>query len=115
MGFLEGESYFSVARNETFRLEFGVGQTITEKPVILEIQHFLMNLPGAYKLYNKKGNPVHFFFERKPKTPTSKPMCRVSIYLSSYITNVLVPFLDSLTWLSKKELDYLDILQTILI
>ena len=35
-------------------------------------------------------------------------MCRVSIYLSSYITNVLVPFLDSLTWLSKKELDYLD-------
>ena len=59
LGFLEGESYFSVARNENLRLEFGVGQTMTEKPVILEIQQFLMNLPEAYKLYNKKGNPVH--------------------------------------------------------
>ena len=35
-------------------------------------------------------------------------MANVRIYKTDYITNVLVPFLDSLTWLSKKELDYND-------
>lgn len=35
-------------------------------------------------------------------------MGRVSVYLSSYILNAFIPFLDNLDWHSKKELDYKD-------
>lgn len=35
-------------------------------------------------------------------------MANIAIYKTDYITNILVPFLDNLTWLSKKELDYKD-------
>lgn len=44
------------------------------------------------------------------KTSPSFPfdMVAVSINQSLYIRNVLIPFFDSLTWFSKKELDYTD-------
>lgn len=35
-------------------------------------------------------------------------MVIVNVYLSDYINKVLIPFLENLTWLSKKELDYKD-------
>lgn len=106
LGFIEGEGYFSVGKS--LKLEFGIGQTLSELEVIKSIIKFLMQLPGDYKLLNSKSNPVQFYQESKPKNPQSNPMVRVSVFLSFYINNVLIPFLDSLIWLSKKELDYLD-------
>lgn len=35
-------------------------------------------------------------------------MARVFSHYSGYINNVLIPFLDKLEWLSKKNLDYKD-------
>ena len=46
--------------------------------------------------------------DNKAKNEKSKPMAKIKIYKSDYITNVLVPFFDSLNWLSKKKLDYKD-------
>lgn len=58
-----------------------------------------MQLSGEYKLLNSKSKPVQFSQESKPKNPQSNPMVRLSVYLSFYINNVLIPFLDSLIWL----------------
>lgn len=108
LGFIEGEGSFSVAKTVGFRLEFNIGQTLSEILVIKAIQNFLLELPGNFKLWNSICNTVQFSQESKSKNERSKPMVRVNIYLTSYILNVLIPFLDNLEWLSKKKLDYED-------
>ncbi len=108
LGFIEGEGYFSIAKNRLFRSEFGVSQTLSEKKVLEAIQIFLLKLPGEYSLKYERSKPVQFFQQTKPKNENSNCMVSVRSNLSEYILKVLIPFLDSLTWLSKKELDYLD-------
>lgn len=57
---------------------------------------------------NSKSNTLQFNLDSKAKNERSNIMRRVSVFFSSYILNVLVPFLDNLDWHSKKELDYKD-------
>lgn len=107
LGLVEGEGYFSVAR-KTLRMEFGLGLTAGEIEVLKGIQEFLLGLPGQYKITRQDSNILGIIVDRKAKNENSKPMARIYTYKTDYITNVIVPFLDSLTWLSKKELDYQD-------
>lgn len=97
---------FSVAKNKSFRLAFSIGQS--EKAVILAIKVFLLNLPGHYRLLKVLSNPVQFVLQSKAKNVNSNPMVTVSVYLTSYISNVLLPLFDNLIWQSKKKQDYLD-------
>lgn len=107
LGLVEGEGYFSVA-SSTFRLEFGVGLTAGEVEVLKGIQKFLLDLPGQYKITRQDTTVLGLWVSSKAKDENSKPMARLYTYKTDYITNVLVPFFDSLIWLSKKELDYKD-------
>lgn len=107
LGLTEGEGYFSVA-SKTLRMEFGLGLTAGEIEVLKGIQEFLLGLPGRYKITREDTNVLGLLVSSKAKDENSKHMARLYTYKTDYITNVLVPFLDSLTWLSKKELDYQD-------
>lgn len=107
LGLTEGEGYFSVA-SKTLRMEFGLGLTAGEIDVLKGIQEFLLGLPGQYKITRQDTNVLGLLVSSKAKDENSKPMARLYTYKTDYITNVLVPFFDSLTWLSKKELDYQD-------
>ena len=106
LGFIEGEGSFSIAKNNYFSLEFGISQTLSEKKVMLEIQRFLLSLPGAIR--NKFSNVVALNEDKKAKNERSNPIVKIQVSDSNYISNVIIPFFDNLIWLSKKELDYLD-------
>lgn len=106
LGFVEAEGYFSVATS-SHRLEFGIGQTLSELSVLEAIKK-LLSLPGSFKITRKDTNVVALNQDNKAKNENSKPMANIRIYKTDYITNVLVPFFDSLTWLSKKSSDYAD-------
>jgi hypothetical protein len=96
LGFVEAEGYFSVATAGYHKLEFGIGQTLSELPVLEAIKQFLLNLPGSYDFSRSDTNPVGLNIETKPKNEKSKPMAKIQISKTDYINNVLVPFFDSL-------------------
>lgn len=95
LGFVEAEGYFSVA-STGHRLEFGIGQTVSELIVLEAIKKFLLSLPGSYKITRKDTNVVGLNQDKAPKNEKSKPMAKIQIYKTDYITNVLMPFFDSL-------------------
>lgn len=103
LGFIEGEGYFSVAATGYQRLEFGIGQTLSELSVLEAIKQFLLNLPGSYNISKVDTNVVGLNIDKKAKNDNSKPMAKIQIYKTDYINNVLIPFLDNLFWLSKKN------------
>ena len=69
------------------------------------IQEFLNGL-GAYRSWRNKEGAVTATFDSRIASKGEI----TSIYITrvDYITNVLIPFFDSLTWHSKKEQDYKD-------
>jgi LAGLIDADG endonuclease len=106
LGFIEGEAWFHV-RKQTFVLTFGLGQTTIQKAVIEAIALFLNNLiPKNLSELTKKSNFIHI--DQKEATKNTKPFVYLSLSDSIFILNVLIPFLDSLTFISKKGLDYID-------
>ena len=80
---------------------FGLGQTITQKATIQAIAQLLNNLNPA-----NRSNFIHI--KKKDKYKSSKPFIYLTISKLNYILNVFIPFLDSLTFISKKRLDYID-------
>lgn len=108
LGFVKAEGFFSVATTGYQRLEFGIGQTLSELPVLEAIKQFLLNLPGSFDITRADNNPVGLNINKKPKNENYKPMAKIQIYKTDYIVNVLVPFFNSLNWISKKKLDYRD-------
>lgn len=67
-----------------------------------------MELPGKYRITRKDTNIISIMVYSKAKDANSKPMAKLSSYKTDYLSNVLIPYLDGLTWLSKKSLDYQD-------
>jgi hypothetical protein len=57
LGFVEAEGYFSVATS-SHRLEFGIGQTLSELSVLEAIKK-LLSLPGSFKITRKDTMSWH--------------------------------------------------------
>lgn len=91
LGFVEAEGYFSVSTKE-YRLEFGIGQTASELNVLEAIREFILNLPGSYKITRRDTNAVSLNVDVKAKNDESKPMAKLQVYKTDFITNILVPF-----------------------
>jgi len=104
--FCRGRRFFCIKNN--ISLEFGIGQTKSELNVLEAIKIFLLNLPGDYLIKRSNSNVVKLYIDKKAKNLTSKPMVKLFVNDLGFIHNVLIPFFDSLNWLSKKEWDYLD-------
>ncbi len=106
LGFIEGEAWFHV-KTKTFTLIFGIGQTINQKPVIEAIVKFLNNLIPE-NLSELKFNSNIINVHEKGKYKNSKPFIYLHLSRLDYILKIFIPFLDSLTFLSRKGLDYQD-------
>ncbi len=107
LGFIEGDGYFSVNRSD-YSLSFGIGLIYYENRVMEEIKNFLLNLPGVYSVKRKNSNVVKLETYNQAKGRDHNPMIQLTVNQRDFFTNVLTPFLDELTWLSKKAKDYED-------
>lgn len=116
LGFVEGEGSFPVIKTskENYRMNFVISQSAKDLALMEAIQKFLNLLsvknPEAEAEAEASVTAGDVAKLHISKTPPSFPFdsVAVSINQSLYISNVLIPFLDSLTWFSKKELDYKD-------
>jgi len=107
LGFTEGDGYFSV-NSQDYSLRFGIGQTASEIAVMEAIQIFLYGLPGKYSIKGNNTNLVKLATYNAAKDRNHERMAYITVNQTDFIMNVILPFFDSLIWLSKKEQDYQD-------
>nr|QJT65769.1 LAGLIDADG endonuclease [Fusarium asiaticum]QJT66911.1 LAGLIDADG endonuclease [Fusarium asiaticum] len=104
LGFIEGEGCFSINRHNNYRLDFSLSQSSIDLELMKSIKVYLENLTGAEGNYtNALG-----ISEVRSNNPNHKSTTRIETARIPFITNILIPFLDSLTWQSKKYLDFQD-------
>ena len=104
LGFVEGEGSFYISKSNNFSLAFNICQSNRDLTLMEEIKTYMLNLPG---LGNKNNDFIHLSINKSVKNITFD-MVYLKIHHLDYITKVFIPFLDSMKWQSKKELDYLD-------
>lgn len=104
LGFIEGEGCFSINKHNNYRLDFSLCQSSTNKELMKSIKAYLENLK------NTGGNYTNAIgiSEVRSNNPNHKSTTRIETTRVPFITNVLIPFLESLTWQSKKYLDFQD-------
>lgn len=107
LGFVEGEGYFSTNKTD-YSLRFGIGQTSQEIGVLEAIQKFFLALPAKHYVERKSTNQVSLAIRNQAKGKDHKAMAQLIVSQRYFIINVIIPFFDSLTWLSKKVQDYID-------
>jgi hypothetical protein len=104
LGFIEGEGCFSINRQNKFRLDFSLSQSIVDLKLMQSIKTYLENLLGTNGSYdNAIGIFVTEFTNLKHKASVRIETTRVE-----YLFNIFIPFLDKLTWHTKKQLDFQD-------
>jgi len=118
LGFIEGDGSFSIAKKD-FILTFSISQK-GNLPLMETIQNYLLNIPSLLKsgscLEKLKGKTpirnVIYLTKSKNKYASFSEATAFNYVLiiksKDFINNILIPYLDSLTFHSKKELDYLD-------
>jgi hypothetical protein len=104
LGFIEGEGCFSINKHNNYRLDFSLSQSSTDLELMKSIKVYLENLP------NTEGNYTNAIgiSEVRSNNPNHKSTTRIETTRIPFITSVLIPFLDSITWQSKKYLDFQD-------
>nr|QYB19427.1 LAGLIDADG endonuclease [Monilinia fructicola]QYB19488.1 LAGLIDADG endonuclease [Monilinia fructicola]QYB19550.1 LAGLIDADG endonuclease [Monilinia fructicola]QYB19612.1 LAGLIDADG endonuclease [Monilinia fructicola]QYB19675.1 LAGLIDADG endonuclease [Monilinia fructicola] len=107
LGFIEGEGSFSINKRNNFRLDFSLCQSSTNLQLLGKIKIYLENLPSEV---NTEGNYVGALgiSNARANNPNHLPSTRIETARIPYITNVFIPFLESLTWRSKKRFDFQD-------
>lgn len=106
LGFVEGEGSFFIRNNIYYTLGFSLGQSAVDLALMEELRKFLAEvLPKKYvgSVYPKAVSLV-----KVRSKSDSVSSISISIGNNDYIKNVLIPFFDSMTWQSKKLLDYQD-------
>jgi hypothetical protein len=104
LGFIEGEGCFSINKHNNYRLDFSLCQSSTNLELMKSIKLYLENLSNTKSDYT---NAISIS-EVKFNNPNQKSVIRIETARVPYITDVLIPFLEGLTWQSKKFLDFQD-------
>ena len=105
LGFVEGEGSFSIQRNKNFPLTFSLTQK-HNSDLMKAIQDFFISL-GVSRNWRNHNHAIAVSSDKRISSST-EDINSLFINRVDYITNVLIPFFDSLTWHSKKEKDYKD-------
>ena len=105
LGFVEGDGSFSLVRNNEYKLSFDISQSSKDLMLMVEILNYLKKL--AIKLHDSEILEENIYIQ-KPSKDSSYGMINLTIKNQTYVAKVLIPFFDSMIWLSKKELDYKD-------
>lgn len=104
LGFVEGEGSFFV-RQELYKLTFTLSQSSKDLVLMGLIKDFLYNLPGVDR---QNMNKTSIRITQNKGSNLKFPMIRLIITKIDFIQHVIIPFFSSLTWRSKKELDFQD-------
>jgi len=108
LGFVEGDGSFNV-RTRGSTLIFGLAQTVSELTLMEAIQQYLLSLPGKHVVRSKSNLVALYIIQPSANSSINqRAFVKLDITDTKYIKNVVVPFFDSLTFLSKKILDYRD-------
>jgi len=102
LGFVEGDGSFSVVKADKI-LIFSIIQK-GNLALMEAIKSFFINLAKVKDLSNLEG----FVYITSVNITAIEANYVLSIKNKDFIEKVLIPFFDSMTWHSKKELDYLD-------
>ena len=103
LGFIEGEGCFSINKHNNYRLDFSLTQSSTNSELMKSIKVYLENLPSTGDYTNVIG-----ISEVRSKNPNHESVTRIETTRTLFISGVFIPFLESLTWQSKKYLDFQD-------
>lgn len=109
LGFIEGEGCFSINKHNNYRLDFSLSQSSTNSELMKCIKVYLENLSVAYVACTE-GDYTNALgiSEVRSNNPNHESTTRIETTRISFISDVLIPFLESLTWQSKKYLDFQD-------
>lgn len=111
LGFIEGEGNFN-AESKSLALKFRLGQVSRDKLLFQKIVLFLDELANEYsgKSFSERISSFFHMYEYTSfkNKPNAKPYVSIETSNSEYLLKVLVPFLKSLYWLTKKESDFID-------
>nr|YP_009364306.1 LAGLIDADG endonuclease [Ophiocordyceps sinensis]ARF03370.1 LAGLIDADG endonuclease [Ophiocordyceps sinensis]QDH07195.1 LAGLIDADG endonuclease [Ophiocordyceps sinensis] len=102
LGFTEGDGSFVIDKSVNYTLIYRLSQANRDQELMEEIINFLKDLSGDYKNIAKKTTIS------KSREGNQLDMIIVSITNQDFINKVFIPFFDSVTFYSKKRLDYLD-------
>jgi hypothetical protein len=108
LGFSEGEANFGVNKTDLSQV-YAIDQIYHQKAIIESIKVYLFNL--CTNLCSNSSyccKPDTLSISDLPARNSSQPKTIIYIRNINYISNVLIPFLDNLTFFSKKGLDYKD-------
>jgi hypothetical protein len=109
LGFVEGEGSFFVLRNRRLGLGFSITQAIIDEAVMIEIQKFLLTLASSSNFANPNEGKLVYLYYTEPPKGSHHVKCLIKVENEEFILKVLIPFLDKLTFYSKKALDYQDL------
>lgn len=106
LGLIEGEGSFSIAR-EKLRPCFQLCFTAAQKPLLEEIKKYLIMHLGfdKFSLWKIKNSSIIGIFNMKAKG-NSKPTVSLEIKDIRLLHNYIIPFLNSMSFISKKRLDF---------
>lgn len=106
LGFVEGEGSFYVQKSSK-RLDFSVGQSAKDLALMHSIKNYWNSFPDV-KGGRYDGSLVVSLVEYKGRASNHKPSVSLRIHNQRFIRDRLIPLFDSLTWCSKKLLDFQD-------
>lgn len=93
LGFIEGEGCFSINRRNQYRLDFSLCQSCINLELMQKIKIYLENIPGTDGNY-VGGIGISMV---KNNNPNQKDSVRIETTRIQYITEIFIPFLESLT------------------
>lgn len=110
LGFIEGEGSFYVLRRNPSNLSpvFSISQLSRNWLLMESIQEFLNSLAiNSISSWRESQNGVFTHLHTEVKTE-KEDMLMIHVTRTEYLIHVLIPFLASLNWHSKKYLDFQD-------
>ena len=108
LGFIEGEGSFYLTRAE-FEPGFSITQSETQLPVMEKIKEFLENNLGfdKYSMFKLKSSSA-ITIKRGKAVKNSKPLAVVTIRNTNILIHYLIPYLESMRFITKKGKDFYD-------
>lgn len=109
LGFIEAEGSFFVINRGGYNItmEFSLTQSFLDLSLMEAIKEFLNNLANPESSTISNLTFAYLYVDKKEKNHL-RDVIIVKITQAGYIKKVLMPFLDSLNWQSKKVKDYHD-------
>ena len=99
----EGEGCFSINRGNNYRLDFSISQTYSNLELMKNIKIYLENLPVQAQCASEAQEETEDNYagalglsEVRSNNPNQQSTTRIETTRIPFITNLFIPFLDSL-------------------